>query len=48
MNDDTLMTAVREPFTAVHMDTPVEQILRRGRAVRAPGAGFSAWPEQRP
>ncbi len=35
MNDDTLMTAVREPFTAVHMDTPVEQILRRGRAVRA-------------
>ena len=35
MNDDTLMTAVREPFTAVHMDTPVEQIVRRGRAVRA-------------
>ena len=34
MNDDTLMTAVREPFTAVHMDTPVEQIVRRGRAVR--------------
>src|SRR5271170_1205737 len=35
MNDDTLMTAVREPFTAVHMDIPVEQIVRRGRAVRA-------------
>ena len=35
MNDDTLMIAVREPFTAVHMDTPVEQIVRRGRAVRA-------------
>ena len=34
MNDDTLMTAVREPFTAVHMDTPVEQIVRRGHAVR--------------
>ena len=35
MNDDTLMTAVRGPFTAVHMDTPVEQIVRRGRAMRA-------------
>jgi hypothetical protein len=35
MNDDTLMTTVREPFTAVHMDTPVEQIVGRGRAVRA-------------
>jgi hypothetical protein len=35
MNDDTLMTAVREPFAAVRMDIPVEQIVRRGRAVRA-------------
>jgi len=34
MNDDSLITTVREPFTAVHMDTPVEQIVRRGRAVR--------------
>ena len=35
MNEDTLMTAVRDRFTAVRMDTPVEQIVRRGRAVRA-------------
>ncbi|MBV9095750.1 MAG: hypothetical protein JO132_18085 [Streptosporangiaceae bacterium] len=35
MNDDNLITRVREPFTAVHMDTPIEQIIRRGRAVRA-------------
>ena len=35
MNDDNLMTAVREPFTAVRMDTPAEQIVRRARAVRA-------------
>jgi len=35
MNDDTLITAVKEPFTDVHMTTSVEQIVRRGRAVRA-------------
>jgi hypothetical protein len=35
MNDDTLLTAVRETFTGVRMDTPPEQIARRGRAVRA-------------
>jgi hypothetical protein len=35
MNDDTLITAVREPFTGVHMNIPVEQIVSRGRAVRA-------------
>jgi hypothetical protein len=35
MNDDTVMTAAREPFTAMRMDVPVEQIVRRGRAVRA-------------
>lgn len=34
MNDDKLITAVREPFTDVHMNTPVEQIVRRGRALR--------------
>jgi hypothetical protein len=42
MNDDELITAVREPFTAVHSTTPVEQIVRRSRAIRArrrlPGA----------
>ena len=35
MNDGELITAVREPFTAVHSATPVEQIVSRGRAVRA-------------
>lgn len=35
MNDDTLFTAVRDTFAGVRMDTPPEQIVRRGRAVRA-------------
>ena len=35
MNDDTLLTAVRETFAGVRMDTPPEQIVRRGHAVRA-------------
>lgn len=35
MNDDKLMTTVKEPFAGVRMDTPVEQIVSRGRAVRA-------------
>jgi hypothetical protein len=35
MNDDTLLTAVRDTFAGVRMDTPPEQIVRRGRAVRA-------------
>jgi hypothetical protein len=35
MNDDELITAVREPFTAVHSTTPVEQIVSRSRAIRA-------------
>jgi hypothetical protein len=34
MNDDDLITVVRESFTDLHATTPVEQILRRGRAVR--------------
>ena len=34
MNDDELMTAVRESFTDVHSATPVEQIVNRSRAVR--------------
>jgi hypothetical protein len=35
MNDNELITVVRESFTGVHTDTPVEQIVSRGRAVRA-------------
>lgn len=35
MNDDKVMTTVKEPFAGVRMDTPVEQIVSRGRAVRA-------------
>ncbi len=35
MNDDSLLAAARDPFTAFRMDIPVEQIVRRGRAVRA-------------
>src|SRR5258708_19541753 len=35
MTDDELITAVRQPFTTVRMNTPVDQIVSRGRAVRA-------------
>jgi hypothetical protein len=35
MNDDDLMTTVRDSFTDVHSATPVERIVTRGRAVRA-------------
>ncbi len=35
MNDHDLITAVRDSFTDVHSHTPVEQIVRRSRAVRA-------------
>jgi hypothetical protein len=35
MNDDELMTAVRESFTDVHSATPAAQIVTRGRTVRA-------------
>lgn len=35
MNNDDLITAVRESVTSVHTTTPVEQIIRRGHAVRA-------------
>jgi hypothetical protein len=42
MNDNDLITAVRESVTGVHTATPVEQIVSRGRALRArrrlPGA----------
>jgi hypothetical protein len=35
MNDDELMTVVRESFTDVHSTTPAAQIVTRGRTVRA-------------
>lgn len=35
MNDSELITVVRESVTDVHTATPVEQILSRGRVVRA-------------
>ena len=35
MNDDELITALRESFTGVRATTPVEQIVSRGHAVRA-------------
>jgi hypothetical protein len=35
MNDSEVMTAVRDSLSDVHTATPVEQIVRRGRAVRA-------------
>ena len=35
MTDDDLITLVREQRSNVHMDTPVEQIVGRGRSLRA-------------
>jgi hypothetical protein len=35
MNDDELITSVRESFTGVRSATPVERIVSRSRAVRA-------------
>ncbi|HEY2507920.1 MAG TPA: hypothetical protein VGI58_15500 [Streptosporangiaceae bacterium] len=35
MNDDELITAVRESFTDVHSTTPAAQIASRGRTLRA-------------
>jgi hypothetical protein len=35
MNDEELITAVRDQRNRVHMTTPVEQVISRGRAVRA-------------
>jgi hypothetical protein len=35
MNDDDLMTAVKESVTGVHMTIPAEQIVRRSRMIRA-------------
>ena len=35
MNDNELITVVKESVTDVHMNVPAEQITRRGRALRA-------------
>lgn len=35
MNDDQLITAVKESVTGVHMHVPTEQIVSRSQAVRA-------------
>jgi hypothetical protein len=35
MNDDDVIAVVRDSFTDVHSDTPVERIVTRSRAVRA-------------
>jgi hypothetical protein len=35
MNDEELITVVREQRNRVHMTAPVEQVISRGRAVRA-------------
>ena len=34
MNDDKLMTTIKAPFAGVQLDMPVEQVMRRGRAIR--------------
>jgi hypothetical protein len=34
MNDDKLPTLLKEPLAAVHMTLPLDQVVRRGRAVR--------------
>jgi hypothetical protein len=46
MNDDELLTTVRESFTSVHSATPVNQIVQGSRVVRArrffPGVAAAA------
>ena len=42
MNDDQLMTAVRDSFAEVRLDVPVEQTARRGRALRGRGRAYRA------
>jgi hypothetical protein len=40
MNDDQLMTAVRDSFAEVRLDVPVEQTARRGRRLRGRGRAY--------
>jgi hypothetical protein len=42
MNDDQLMTAVRESFAEVRLDVPLEQTVRRGRVLRGRGRAYRA------
>jgi hypothetical protein len=42
MNDDQLMTAVRDLFSEVHLDVPVEQTVWRGRRLRGRGRVYRA------
>lgn len=35
MNEEKLTTLLKEPFAGVHMTMPLDQVVRRGRAVRA-------------
>jgi hypothetical protein len=42
MNDDQLMTAVRDSFADVRLDVPLEQTVRRGRKVRGRGRAYRA------
>ena len=42
MNDDQLMTAVRDSFAEVRLDVPVEQTARRGRVLRGRSRAYRA------
>jgi hypothetical protein len=35
MNDDELITRMKEPLSDVHMTTPLDEVVRHGRSVRA-------------
>jgi hypothetical protein len=40
MNDDQLMTAVRDSFADVRLDAPAEQAVRRGQVLRGRGRAY--------
>jgi len=42
MNDDQLLTAVRDSFAEVRLDVPVEQTARRGRVLRGRSRAYRA------
>lgn len=42
MNDDQLMTAMRDSFAEVRLDVPLEQTVRRGRVIRGRSRGYRA------
>ena len=47
MNDNELSTMVRETVADIHVATPVEAIISRGRGC-APGGGFRSRPAPSP